>query len=432
MHPHLRTGVAALALCAVFSPACVTAADTLTVRNAVALALQHSPALRSAAASVESANAGRTGALAAYYPVLSGSAGMTHTSGAFVFNPSFPPRSQEYNNYTAGFQISQTLFDFGKTISRVSASGDQRDAAVHEATGLRQTVIANVRLACYALLAAGHLVAVAEETHAQALHHLEQARAFFSVGSRPQFDVTRAEVEVANAAVTLVRARNQARLARVQLDNAMGVHPAEEYVLREEEAPPIPAFALDSAFTIALVQRPEYRAAQARAAAARALAGAAWSQHLPTLSATASYTWTAFSFPLYNRWTAGFTMTLPIFQGFGIDAQVGQADAAATIAEATADQVREAIRLDVEEALLALRESEERRIASMKFVEQATQNLNLAERQYAAGIGTAVEVADARVLVTNARTTLIQAEFDRRSAIARLEKAVGSEPEDVG
>jgi outer membrane protein len=203
-------------------------------------------------------------------------------------------------------------------------------------------------------------------------------------------------------------------------------------VLREEEAPPIPAFALDSAFTIALVQRPEYRAAQARAAAARALAGAAWSQHLPTLSATASYTWTAFSFPLYNRWTAGFTMTLPIFQGFGIDAQVGQADAAATIAEATADQVREAIRLDVEEALLALRESEERRIASMKFVEQATQNLNLAERQYAAGIGTAVEVADARVLVTNARTTLIQAEFDRRSAIARLEKAVGSEPEDVG
>jgi outer membrane protein TolC len=68
----------------------------------------------------------------------------------------------------------------------------------------------------------------------------------------------------------------------------------------------------------------------------------------------------------------------------------------------------------------------------MKFVEQATQNLNLAERQYAAGIGTAVEVADARVLVTNARTTLIQAEFDRRSAIARLEKAVGSEPEDVG
>ena len=53
--------------------------------------------------------------------------------------------------------------------------------------------------------------------------NLKSAKGFFDVGTRPKFDVTRAEVDVANARVALIRAQNAVSLARIGLNQAMGI-----------------------------------------------------------------------------------------------------------------------------------------------------------------------------------------------------------------
>jgi TolC family type I secretion outer membrane protein len=398
--------------------------DSLTLDRAITLALENHPSLLVADANLRSATAGASQALSSYFPNINATASATRTDGWFVFNPAFAPRKQSYDNYTAGIQASQMIFDFGRTINRVSANNRFEDASEADLQSARGTVITNVQLSYYGVIQAVQVAKVNEEAIERATQHLIQAKAFYSVGKRAQFDVTRAEVDLANANVNAIRSRNQLRLAKLQLENTMGIHSQSAYRISEVfDVEPF-QFSLDSIKSITLNQRSELVAAQARVEANRSLATAVWDQHLPTLSASGNYTWTNFTFPLYSRWNAGITLSLPIFQGMGISAQVEQARATADAAEANLKQFKESIMLEVEQYYLSMKEAEERIAAASKLVEQAEQSLTLAEKQYAAGISTTIEVTDAQLTLSNARITKIQALYDYNSFLARLKRAM--------
>jgi outer membrane protein len=402
--------------------------DSLTLDEAKSLALQYHPALRGAEAGVQSASAGYRQALSSYFPALSFSGSVSHTEGAFVFNPSFPPRNQIYNNYTATLSLQQTIFDFGRTIGRVSASNDLVDAAGMDREATVNTVLMNAEVAYYSMLQAIQVVGVNEEAVEAAHRHLTQARAFYSVGRRPQLDVTKAEVDLANANVNLIRARNGLQVARVQLENAIGVRLPVTLALRDTFALRIELPQPDTVRAVAFSLRPELRASEARLSASSSLVTAAWTQHLPVLSAFGTYTWTAFDLPLYNRWVAGLSVTLPIFQGFAIDAQVQQARANEEISQSSLDELRQSVLLELKQNYLAVMEAQERLGATMKLVEQAEQALILAERQYTAGVGTALEITDAQLTRSNARISNIQALFDLSTSLVRLHRSMGLTP----
>jgi outer membrane protein len=343
-----------------------------------------------------------------------------------VFNPVVPARYQIYSSYTGGLSAQQVLFDFGKTLGKVSANTDFTNAAKADYAATREQVTLNVQVAYFALLAAQRVATVTEEAVGQSQKHLAQAKAFYAVGRRPQFDVTKAEVDLANANVNQIRASNLKKVARVQLDNAIGVDPSGPYEVAEPLL--LPAFdaSMDSAKSLALQRRPELAAARERVEGNRALARAAWSQHLQTLSAVGGWTWNGFQpSPLYPRWNAGIQLTLPLFLGFSVSAQVQQADAAADAAQAGLDAQTQAVLLDVEQAYLGLKEAGERRVATAKLVEQAEQNFLMAERQYAAGVGTPLDVTDAQVSRSNAQITNIQSGYDYITSLVRLRRAMG-------
>ena len=77
---------------------------------------------------------------------------------------------------------------------------------------VRDLVVQNVRQAYFSLLQARRLVGVADAALARSELNLRSAQGFFDVGTKPKSDVTRAEVEVANARVDVIRARNLVRL----------------------------------------------------------------------------------------------------------------------------------------------------------------------------------------------------------------------------
>ena len=58
-------------------------------------------------------------------------------------------------------------------------------------------------------------------------------------------------------------------------------------------------------------------------------------------------------------------------------------------------------------------------------MKQATENLDIANGRYSAGVGSPVEVTDAQVACSNAKTAYIQALSDYKVAQASLEKAMG-------
>ena len=397
----------------------------LSIPRAIALALENHPSLQAATAGIRSSEAGLTLARSAYFPTLSLSASLSRTEGAFVFNPSFAPRSQSYDSYSTGVQAQELLYDFGRTGYRTGASGDFLQAAQLDYETTREAVIVNVQLAYFNLVQAERVVSVSEEAVSLAEDNLRRAKAFYSVGKGPEFDVTKAGVDLANANVNLIRARNQRRIAEVQLENAVGVHPPSEFATPDTFGVPPFKVPLDSALAVANANRPDLASAVARVSASESLVSAARSQHLPIVSAFGTWTWSGFQLPLYDRWNAGVSLSIPVFQGFGISAQVDQAQASADIARVTVDLLRESIRLDVQQSYANLREAEERIGATAQLVGQARENLRLAQKQYAAGVGTPLAVSDALFQLSNAEITNVQALHDYNSSLVTLQRAMG-------
>jgi outer membrane protein len=397
----------------------------LTLEDALQTALTNHPSLRSAEAGVQAAQALLTQARSNFLPMINFSAGGSHIDGYFVFNPSFPPRKQTYDSYNAVLQAQQVIFDFSKTFTRVSAEKYNLESYRSDYQSTREAVALNLHLTYFQMIEFLRIVAVDEQTVEQAALHLERAKGFHEVGKSPQFDVTRAEVDLANANVALIGARNQLEVARVQLQNAMGVPRNYEFSIVDTfKVEPFP-MSLDSVLQTAMQQRSELRSARARIESSHALVRAARSQHLPALLATGNYSWNGFNFPLVSRWNAGLTLSFPIFQGFNIMAQVQQARANENAAQAAYDVLTQQVTLEVQQYYLNLKEAGERMLATQKLLEQARENLRLAEARYNSGVGSAIEITDARTVLGNSSITNIQALSDYNSSLIFLRWSMG-------
>ncbi len=399
--------------------------QSLSLATAVDLALQYHPSLRAADANVQFAAASLTLARSSYFPALTITGTSSRTDGAFVFNPSLPTKIQSYNNYTSALNVQQTVYDFGKTDGRVSGAHELLNASTIDYQSSRLTVIANAEIAYYTVLEAQKVVDVNKETLAQTQAHLKEAQAYYAVGTRPQFDVTTAQVNVANANVNLISAKNQLRIARLQLENSMGIHSGAPYMLADTLGVPAFAMSLDSAKAIALSSRQDLLSARARVQSSQALVSSAAGQRLPTVALAGTWNWSGFDFPLQSRWNAGVTLSLPVFQGFGIDAQVDQAVANLESSQATLSIALENALLDVEQNYLSLKEASDRIDATGKLEGQASENLKIAEGRYNFGVGSAIEITDAQLTLASALLSNIQALYDYNISFIKLKRAMG-------
>ncbi len=119
------------------------------------------------------------------------------------------------------------------------------------------------------------------------------------------------------------------------------------------------------------------------------------------------------------------TITLPIFSGYLTEHQVKEARAKLNVLKAQEESFRQGVLLEVQQAYLNLREAEERISTAQLIVRQAQENLELASGRYVAGLGNLLEVTDAQIVYSNAKTSYIQALSDYNIATASLEKAMG-------
>ena len=288
-------------------------------------------------------------------------------------------------------------------------------------------MIVNTYIEYFNYLAAGRVLLVDSETARQAEDHLKQSQAFFKAGTAPQYDVVNAEVTVANANVNLIQARNNMKIARVQLENAIGQRLPENFILADNLEVSYVNIDMQTAIEMALKNRPEILSSQAQVEASEQFLASAWTANLPNISASGGYNWrNLVPQPLFSGWNLGLTVSLPIFQGFALDAGIDQARANLKTAEASSDLVMQSLILDVQQQEFALQEASESIQASKKLVDQADEALRLAVGRYNSGIGTALETTDAEVALASARITYIQALYNYNVSYARLERAMGT------
>jgi outer membrane protein len=399
---------------------------TLTLQQCLDIAETKQPAII-AAQYVVDVNRSRVGeARSNYYPQISADASysrikpLSPTSAAFATG-----RTGSFNEYTGGVSLSQNIYDFGRTSSQVDISKFNLDSSRSDLQTTLEQVAFNVKQAYYGVLQAQRNREVAVETVKQYEQHLGQAKGFYEVGTHPKYDVTTAEVNLSNAKLNLIKAENALKVAKVTLNNVMGVPDAPEYDIQDNLAFEKYSITMEAAVEKAYDNRPDLQSLAAKRKAAEKNIALQKSGYFPVLTGNAAYNLGGTDFPLEKGWNVGVGITFPIFSGFLTKKQVEEARANLSVFRANEESLKQSILLDVQQAYLSLVDTERSISTADLTVKQATENLEIADGRYAAGVGNPIEVTDAEVSLTNAKTSYIQSLYNYKIAQASLEKAMG-------
>ncbi|HFQ89601.1 MAG TPA: TolC family protein [Desulfobulbus sp.] len=397
----------------------------LTLARCVAIAFAQNPETRESWQRAKAAAAGVGQARAAYLPTLDFAAG---TSRANPASPDSPQDTGVQDRVNATFETSYLLFDGGTRAAGLHGAEAGLLAASLQHDTTLQDLALRVAEAYYHLLAAREFERVAEETVRQTQYHLDVARARHENGLAARSDVLKATTEKASADLGLVRARSATRIARGSLANVMGLQPSVSFEIAE--MPPTPVSRkwadVDHLMAQAAASRPDLAAALARVRGARARVAAADAAYWPKLTVNSDYGWSDRSlFPGRDEWFLGLELHWPLFTGFSREYSLHKARAELAGAGAGYEKLLRGVELQVWTAYSQLTEAVEAVEAARALVASAEESARVTEGEYKNGTASIIDVTDAQTARTVANVRLVQARLDWRTAMARLERAVG-------
>lgn len=402
----------------------VASAAKYNLEQCIAIALEKHPSLKASAGAVKASESKVGQAKANYYPQLNLSTNYQR------IGPTSPAGSNldSYDKYSTDVNVGVTLFDFGKTSTQVKIQDLSVNASRADYDDVMTLVVLNVKNAYYNLLQTQRNLEVAVDTMHQFQQHLDQANAFFRIGTKPKFDVTKAEVDLGNARLNVLKAENALRSARITLKDTMGIPENADFPIVDNLAFQKSNLQLNDVLNTAYSNRPDLRSVIAKREATEKSIDLAKKGYYPTLSGSAGYGYSGTDFPLGSGWNAGATLNFPLFTGLSTKYQVDEARANLEILKANEDLIRQAISLDVKQAYLNVQDTAEQISMSEMTVLQARENYDLASGRYRTGVGNPIEVADATITLNNARAALNAALYNYKTAQAALDKAIGARP----
>jgi outer membrane protein len=406
------------------TPSALTKEDMFTLSECIFIALKKNPSLTAAENTVNVFQSRVGQAQSNYYPQVSATGAydrikpLSRASSAIL-------GTQAYDSYTGSVNLSQLLLDFGKTSSQVDISKFNLQASRSDLDSTTDGIIFSVKQAYYGLLQAQRNKELAVELVKQAQVHRDQAKGFYEVGTKAKIDVIKADVDLSNAKLALIRAENARKVALVVLKNTMGVPDAKDRPVEDNLSYQKYHVTFDEVLARAYENRPDLKALVARRQAAEEGINFAKKGYYPVLSGNASYNWGGQDFPLDEGWMIGAAVTVPLFNGYLTTNQVAEARSNLYILKANEESTRQQILLDIQQAYLSLQEAEESIAAADLAVKQNQENLDLANGRYAAGVGSPIEITDALTSYANAQVAYNAALYNYKLAQATIEKAMG-------
>ncbi|HUS31377.1 MAG TPA: TolC family protein [Kofleriaceae bacterium] len=408
--------------------------QTLTMEQAVEIAMKSQPALRQSRASLEASRGRIEQVEATRRPTLNLSAS-ANIGGGGPSRDIIDPSASSAIGASAQWRIT----DFGQTAAQLRAAQLSAEASSADVQTDILDVRRDVELTFLEAVARTRLLVVAEATVKSEETHLDQAKRFVAAQAKDPIEVVQAQARAANARASFAQAQSQAAIALANLRAAIGwVDPASTLAVSNNwpVPPDAPPPVLTELVTTARSHRPEIVALDKQVAAAEANIDAARAQRRPVLSANAQSQWS----PSWSKeadmngdhinvpqpsWSIGLSLTWQAYDGgrTAADVRVARANRESALAQ------RDALLLDLTSQLDSARaQIDANRAAtqaSTEAVEAARAQLELAEARYAQGLGSQIELADAQTAVTTAEGNLIQSEFQLATAWATLRRSLG-------
>lgn len=408
----------------------------VTMDEAVEAALEHSPGLQAARHRVEAARSAATQAEAAYYPTVFLSGNISRTDNpTHAFMTTLNQRALEISDPTMDFNdpddadnlrltagMRYRLYDGGQRRATQNMMHLGVEAKHHATEAFQNTLIYLVKEGYYHALKTRDFVAVREETVTSLEESLRVARERFEAGSAVITDVLNLEVQVAQAREELIRAKHNFEMAISTLNTAIGT----ELLSMDRLTSPDDEPSRPSADPVQLSDHPQLSAAAAMLDIRRQDVRRARGAYAPTLNAFGTLDWDSDVTSDFERsYMVGVMAEWEIFDGFRKRGALRESRSRRAETEATYEQVRNDLSLDLRQAHTRAIDAYERLAVTRTSKESAEKALAITREQYEQGAATLSDLLTAQSGLTATQTRQTAAYYDYLTALANRDRAQG-------
>ena len=264
------------------------APETLSLEEAVALAIQHNPDYRARLNDEDVSEWDVRSAYANFLPTASVGGGLSYQQGGQARIGGFTAGDIGLNKtpdyYYSSYSVSVGLGLSGADFYQVDREKAARRSLLAGLESAGQTLEANVTRQYMAVLRAGDAVNLARAELERAEANVSLAEARYDVEAATAIETKQAQVERGRAEVGLLRAQSMLHNEKVRLLQLIGLDLEGPLALTSDVVLFEPEWPLASLIEAALATQPELEAARATTEAAEAGVGMARSAYWPALS----------------------------------------------------------------------------------------------------------------------------------------------------
>ena len=403
-----------------------------TIEQAVAIAQEHNPDILIARKKVQGAHGGVIEARSGFLPWLS-------SNGLVDKRQTQSETNLRQEDYNVTLKVEQNLYTGGAVTSQLAIARLNVEKQIYELQEIATRVAMDVRIAFNELLLNREKVRVRQDSVKVLDEELKNQQQSFSAGIVSNLNVQRAEVALANERPELFNAETQLKNSYLRLGDLFGtdIHGRGE----------TPSFEISGELQYQ-PNHPDLNDCLGRADANRAVIKARQKdiqiedqQYLLDRSALRPQVRAFSGYEVYSErdpdvgpefnygGVVGINATWNIFDGFATKGRMQATRARREGAVQALAAARREVASEVRSAFFDLQQADRVLETETSNVQAADESLEIAKSNFAAGLGTQLDILQAASDVTRTRTTRLSAIYLHNAALARLAHACGSSAE---
>ncbi len=413
----------------------------MSLKDAVHIAFLNNKDIQIQEEQIEAAKANIVAAQGLFLPTLDATGSYTYNGTSFQFPSNLAPNLKKDVAIFSGYQndnkldlsVNETVFNGGANIVNMKQARLGLKIQQETLRAKKSDVEFEAKRLYYGLLLAYETERIAEDLFGQAQAHYENVKSKFEQGTSSKFDVLQSKVQVSKVMPELVKAKNSIELIKADMKKLLSLKMTEDIGLKDdrlsssyidikEEEFLKEAYASNPQMILRLmgVDMTRWGIEFARAG------------YGPFVNANFDYMYrsnsvrTMFNYK-HTNWTAGATVTIPVFDAFSTKAKVDEAKVKYATAGLESENTSDQIAVDIKRACLDLTEARTIIDYEKDSIEEAKEALRISNIGYDNGVMTNLDVLDSQVSLSQVEKDLVEGIYDYLMARAFLDKTMGRE-----
>jgi outer membrane protein TolC len=412
-------------------------APTYSLHDCLQLALERNPDILKAQKEIERTQGLVITAKSTLYPQLSAN-GRLEERNDDLFDQGTDPNIQRFRDFwVVQIIATQSLYSGGINRQQIAIANLQHQSSMLQFQATIDSVLKNVKYGVYAIVVNQAQIKALQESVDLLLKQESQQKALFDAGKTTRFNVLRIQVNIGNQRSFLYQAQDDLTASQIALAQLLNIpwpkkaSPFDPPFVVEEnlDCPPVGNIKVEDLISLAMDRRPELQVLDRQIDIAERQIKIDKAALVPRIDGYVSdqairdQNDASFNQSM-NQYAVGLLGTWNIFDGFASKGQTVTDTATLGTAHISKDQTSLQIQSEVREAYARLLTAQQTVQSQEANVKTAQDSVGLAQLSADTGYATLLDVLQATLDLTTARTQEIRTKQLYLDALADLEKAI--------